>query len=668
MQMKAAVLAVTAVSAAGDATNPIAKVLQMIDDLAAKVIAEGEASHKVYAEFAEFCEDRHQEIGFEIKTGTSEVEGLAAAIAEATSEIDAAASQIEELAASVAEDEKDLKEATEIRTKENADFLAVEKDLTETVDMIERAIAVIEREMAGGAAFAQIKGANGLVQALQSMVAAEQMSVADGKKLAALVQTENDQRDSEAAFGAPAAAVYESSSGGIVDTLQGLLDTATEQLDAARKAEMQAKNNYDMKKQSLEDEIKYASADLDEAKKTSSANQEKKAVAEGDLAVTTKALNEDKADLASLHHDCMTKASAYETEVSSRGEELKALATAKKIIVEATSLAQTESFVQLVSSTKGNQVVHILKKLANAQSSTALSQLASRVQSAIRLGSSSGEDPFAKVKELVTDMLAKLQKEAAEDATQKAFCDKEMKETKAKKEDKTAEVEKLSTKKEQKEAQSTKLKEEVTVLQKELAEIASTQAKMDSLRAEEKAVYEETKPELEKAVAGIQSALKVLKDYYAKAATHGASEGAGDGIISLLEVAEADFSKNLSEVLAEEQVAAGVYEAQTKENGMTKLTKESDVKYKTKEAASLDKAVSELATDLESVQDELDAVNSAWKTLTSQCVAKPETYEERAARREAEINGLKDALEVLESESAFVQVSAKHLRGVRKHA
>jgi len=668
MQMKAAVLAVTAVSAAGDATNPIAKVLQMIDDLAGKVIAEGEASHKVYAEFAEFCEDRHQEIGFEIKTGTSSVEELNAAIAEATSEIDAAASQIEELGASVAEDEKDLKEATDVRNTENADFLKIEADLTETVDMLERAIAVIEREMAGGASFAQIKGANGLVQALQSMVAAEQMSVADGKKLSALVQTENDQRDSEAAFGAPAAAVYESSSGGIVDTLQGLLDTATEQLDSARKTETKAKQNYDMKKQSLEDEMKYASADLDEAKKSSAANAEKKATAEGDLSVTTKALNEDKADLAGLHHECMTKATAYETEVSSRGEELKALATAKKIIKEATSLAQTESFVQLVSSTKGNKVVHILKKLATAQSSTALSQLASRVQSAIRLGSSAGDDPFAKVKELITDMLAKLQKEAAEDATQKAFCDKEMKDTKAKKEDKTAEVEKLSTKKEQKEAQSTKLKEEVATLQKELAEIASTQAEMDTLRSEEKAAYEVAKPELEKAVSGIQMALKTLKDYYAKAADHGSSGGAGGGIISLLEVAEADFSKNLSEVVAEEQIAAGMYEATTKENGMTKLTKESDVKYKNKEAASLDKAVSELTTDLEGVQDELDSVNSAWKVLTAQCVAVPETYEEKKARREAEINGLKDALEVLESEAAFVQVSAKHLRGVRKHA
>ena len=58
---------------------------------------------------------------------------------------------------------------------------------------------------------------------------------------------------------------------------------------------------------------------------------------------------------------------------------------------------------------------------------------------------------------------------------------------------------------------------------------------------------------------------------------------------------------------------------------MTKLTKESDMKYKTKEEAFLVKAISELTTDLDGVQHELDAVNAAWKTITTQCVAKPET-------------------------------------------
>ena len=37
------------------------------------------------------------------------------------------------------------------------------------------------------------------------------------------------------------------------------------------------------------------------------------------------------------------------------------------------------------------------------------------------------------------------------------------------------------------------------------------------------------------------------------------------------------------------------------------------------------------------------------------CIAKPETYETRKGRRESEIAGLKEALSILENESAFVQ-------------
>jgi len=668
MQSKAAVLAVTAVSAAGDATNPIAKVLQMIDDLAAKVIAEGEASHKVYNEFEKFCVDRHDQITPEIKTGTSEIAALQAAIGEANAKISTASSQIEELASSIAQDEKDLKEATGIRNKEHTDFIAVEKDLATTIDMLERTTAVLERDVAavsGGSSFAQFKGANGLVQALQALVAGEQMSSADGKKLTALIQAHDDQSDEDAAFGAPASAIHNSGTqidGSVLDTLQGLLDSSQEQLDSARKAETQAKNNYDMKKQSLEDEVKYASADLAEAKKIAAASKEAKAAAEGDLAVTTKALSEDKADLAGVHQECMTKASAYETEVTSRGEELKALATAKKIIQEATSgrsysrggqdFAQMDSFLQLRSSSKGNKIVHMLKDAAKAEKDKSLAQLASRAESALRMSVSTGEDPFVKIKEMTQDMIQKLEDEQAADATQEAFCQKEMKETKAKKEDKAADVEKLSVKKEQKEANSVKVKEEVVAIQKELTELAAAQVQMNQLRAEEKAAADAATPELKKGIKGLQLALKTLKDYYAKAgdAAHGDNSGASGGIIALLETAETDFIRNLNEIVAEEDMAAADYARQTKENDLTKLAKEADVKYKTKEAASLDKYASDLGTDLAGATDELDAVNSAWDTLQGQCIQMPSTYEERQQHRKDEIARLEGTLEALKEQ------------------
>ena len=49
-----------------------------------------------------------------------------------------------------------------------------------------------------------------------------------------------------------------------------------------------------------------------------------------------------------------------------------------------------------------------------------LSQLASRVTSAMHAESSNGDDPFAKVKSLISEMIARLEEEAAAKATHKA--------------------------------------------------------------------------------------------------------------------------------------------------------------------------------------------------------------------------------------------------------
>ena len=64
--------------------SPIEKIVQMISDLQAKVIAEGTEAQKVYDEHAEWCEDRSKNLGFEIKTGTSDVAELKATIEEET--------------------------------------------------------------------------------------------------------------------------------------------------------------------------------------------------------------------------------------------------------------------------------------------------------------------------------------------------------------------------------------------------------------------------------------------------------------------------------------------------------------------------------------------------------------------------------------------------------
>merc|ERR1719446_408162 len=145
----------------------------------------------------------------------------------------------------------------------------------------------------------------------------------------------------------------------------------------------------------------------------------------------------------------------------------------------------------------------------------------------------------------------------------------------------------------------------------------------------------------------------------AKPESHGKATGAGDSIINILEVCESDFATNLAKEESEESDAQEDYEKTTQENKITKATKEQDVKYKTQEATSLDKAISEYSSDKDTTNTELAAVLEYYSKIKERCIAKPETYEERKARRESEIQGLKEALEILESETAFVQRSRK---------
>merc|ERR1719486_643846 len=295
-------------------------------------------------------------------------------------------------------------------------------------------------------------------------------------------------------------------------------------------------------------------------------------------------------------------------------------------------------------------------------------------------GSSDGKDVFAKVKGLIVDMIAKLESEAEAEATEKAYCDEEMSKTEAKKGELEGVITKLTSKIDLSAAKSAELKGEVKTLQAELANLAKEQAEMDSIRAEEKGAFDKAKAELEAGIGGVQKALGVLRDYYGGAALlqkgsdfdafmqqpampkkHSKASGAGGSIIDILEVCESDFTKNLADEETEEADALAVYEKTTQDNKLANTMKTQDAKYKTKEFKGLDKSISELGGERDNTNTELSAVLDYYAKIKERCVAKPESYEERKARREAEIKGLKEALQILESESAFLQ------RGKRAH-
>jgi len=671
---------VPAVSANTVDSNPLGTVIGLLDSLAAKVTAEGEAEAKAFAEFVEWCDDASKNTGFAITSATAKKQQLEATIAQSSGDVAASSSKIEDLAAAVQTSEADLKSATAIREKEAADFSASEAELVDAIDTLGRAVGVLSKEMAKNpAAFAQVDTTNfkSMMSSMSTIIDAAAFKVADKQKLAALVQAQQGSDSDDEEPGAPAAAVYKSQSGNIVEVLEDMKEKAEEQLSSLRKAEVSAAHNYAGLKQSLEDQMSADNKDLAAEKAAKASSAETKAVAEGDLAMTVKELANSKDSLANSNANCMQTAADHEATVSARKEELGVIAKAKGILSSTTGGAESQSYSMLQLYTRtdlaNTEVVALVKKLAQEHHSAALAQLASRIAAVMRYGSGDGQDVFAKVKNLISDLIAKLEAEAQDDASEKAYCDEQIAKTSAKQDELEDDIEKLSSKIDQAAAKSAGLKNDVKELQGQLAALAKEQAEMDRIRAETQATYRQAKEDLELGLGGVRKALGLLRDYYGGASAsafvqqpavpqHSQATGAGQSIIGMLEVVESDFAKDLTAEETEEADAAASYDKTSQANAVTKAMKEQDVKYLTQEFNGLDKSVAELSADRGTEQTELAAVNEYFGKIKERCIAKPEGYETRAARRAAEIAGLKEALSILENETAFVQRGKRGLR------
>jgi hypothetical protein len=276
--------------------------------------------------------------------------------------------------------------------------------------------------------------------------------------------------------------------------------------------------------------------------------------------------------------------------------------------------------------------------------------------SVMRFGAASGNDPFGKVKGLIEDMIAQLEKEGSQDATHKAYCDKEMGETEQKHIEKTAEIDKLGSEIETMTARSAQAKQEASTTQADLADLMKAQAEATKIRQAEKAQFDENMPEMQNGLSGVKYALKVLREYYANdERAHDVAEGAASGVIGFLEVIESDMTRLLADMKATERTAQADYDTDTRTFDIEKAVKDRKVEHLTKTSAQLDKDISERKTDRDSVQTELSAILEYKAKLNEICIAKPETYEERSRRRDAEIAGLKEALSILDGEAVLLQ-------------
>merc|ERR1719337_275121 len=631
-------------------------------------------------EYTAFCDDELKDKGYAIETAGRSIGDLSATIDSSTANIGELSDEIATLGTTIAAKSKELADATKVREGQQADFQAAEKELVKDIDMLGRAATVLKRELSfaqNGQTAKSQKKIGAVVAGLKNIIEAEWVDVGSKRKLKSFLQAaaqSSEDEDDDLSLSQPQAkqVAYESSSGGIVKTIEEMQGKAEDTLSDLRKKEMSDAQSFAMLEQGLKDEIAHGEEKLSTATKSKAANEQAKEEASGKLVETEKSKAADEEYAGTLKTECEAKASEWEARQKSAADEMGAIEKAKTILVDGVT-----AFVQVSSKTrrwnpddedesdavaeKRSKVVDILKQLSQTHHSFAFAQLASMATS----------DPFVKIRGLIEDMIAKLLKEAEEEATQKAFCDKEMGASTTSKEEKTMTLDKLQSRIDGATSTIAENTEAIKTLEAEVAEIDKAQAEATAIRTTEHEDYLVASKDFKDSAEAVAKAIEVLKNFYegsfiqvsAKTSLKskqpelgGAKSDIAHTIISVLEMSEEDFTTLLAETEATEDEAAKAYKALTDENKISKVTKETEAKGKASEVKSLTVQLEHQKEDHGSVSSELDAVLSYIDKLKPQCEEKAMSYEEKKAKREAEIAGLKEALEILSGDGlALVQ-------------
>jgi len=630
--------------------SPVAKVIELLDELTGKVKGDLAAEETMMEEYTKWCDSESNEKEDAITSHKRTIGDLEAEIADATARISELGTEVEELAGKISDAEGELKDATGIREQEKAAFTESETELVDTVDGLERALVVLKR---GQTSFLQARDQDEmdkLTMSLGKIIEASWVNKKDKAAVQALLQSKSAEADEDLSLQPQAkTSEYESHGSGILDTLSDMKEKAESTLSDARTAEMKAAHEYEMLKQSLETQMSTMKKRMSEATTEKSGLEEAKSSAEEELASTKKTLADDEKYLEELTQSCSMKAKEWATRQKDAAGELAAIAKAKEVLESGVKV-----FLQVSSKTqskdeesgaKRDRVIAILSKMDDR------SYLFTQLKSEARTGG-----PFDKVKGLIESMITRLEKEAAEEADAKAFCDKETSESKAKQAELTAKSDKSQVRIEKATATIAELKQQIKTLQEQMAEMDAAQAEATSLRNKEHEEYLKATKDYKDSAEAVANAIAVLQDYYSSGSfvqakeepeLGGAKTDIASTIMSMLEVAESDFTSLLAEAEASEKEAQTSYDKLVEQNTITKTANTQEVKGKEAGVKSEEAALLNYKEDFATTGKELDAVLSYLDKLKPQCETKVMSYAERVAKREAEIEGLKEALEIL---------------------
>jgi len=693
------VLILAAARSTEAAKSPINKIIQMLSDMLAKGKVEKQEEEVRFAEFKAFCENTVSEKTKNIAAGKESIEQLTAAIAKAEADAMILGKEVTAHEGDVVGWKGEIKAAAAERKKSKAEFNEAHKEYTASIDSVERALNHLEKKLPGAASFAQTSSVFALLQksskkmplkTRKMLMSFLQLNSPDEARKALLQEAAEEGIEVGDAVAPPEAAVYENSAGNIIEMIEELGSKFEDERMDLEKREANMQNAYLMMTKDLSASVMEAEMMIGTKKSTKATRLEDAAEAKGDLSNTESSVAEDEKFLHDLNAECEQKSWDFEQRQKVRAGEIEAIGKAIEIMsspevasgAKHTALNQRSmigaSLAQLRSSSQSSNqeaVAQFLQQRSVQIKSRLLSLMAEKVSA----------DPFKKVKKMIQDMIQKLMEEANEEAEHKGFCDAEMSTNKQTRDNKAEEADGLKADIEGFTADISKLAEEIASLGEQITAIDAAVAKATEEREAEKTKNSATVKDAEIANTAVSQAIAVLKEFYEKAATpveqpapikgpiawdpraiqlisfvqtssktnqpemeEGAYTGMGNGgVLGLMEVVQSDFEKLISETTATETEAAKIYDEFMADSDQDKAVKNADSKHLQTAKQGKESKLTTAKKDLRIVGDELAAALAYYDKLKPSCEQKVMSYEDKVAQRKAEIESLKEALEIL---------------------
>lgn len=674
--------------------SPVQKVVELLGECKAKVLADLAEETTAMQEFSAYCDNEAKEKTYGIQQATGALEDLAATIEDSTATIATCDDGISELGTLIAGKEKELSDAQGVRGEDHDNFVSAEKELVESIDQLGRAASVLKKGMSlaqmRGGKFRVNKQTQNAINALKVIVESQWVDAGSRRTLQSFLQSKASAESEEEDDLSEEQPKEEDSTGSIVQTVEDMQGKAEDTLSELRKKEMEGSHAFQMVEAGLVDEIDNNKEKLAATKKAKSDAEQKLQEATGENVETSKSKKADEESLATLKSECQQKAVEYEETMKSGKGEVAAIEKASSILSEGVT-----AFIQLKSRTRRSmetteddddesdaiaevraKVVDIFKGLAERRHSFVFQQLASMASS----------DPFVKIKGLINDMIEKLLKEAQEEATHEAFCQEEMGKTKKSRENKEMKLAKFTSRVDEATSKLAELQQSVKSLAGEISEIDKASAEATSLRIKESEEFKKVSKDYKDSATAIAQAIEVLQSFYSggdsfiqlksqtrsqsKARAHSKArefkqDGAAAVIIGVLEGAQEDFTNLLAESEAAESDAQTAFDKMSTENKVAKATKQAEAKAMESQIKSVSSSLEMSKEDQASTGKELDAVLAYLDKLKPECETKAMSYEEKKAAREAEIDGLKEALDLLSGKGIALMQTGSHLRRIQ---